>query len=932
MDKLISIIIPVYNVEKYLADCLESLAGQSYEKLEIILIDDGSTDKSGEICDSFAARDSRFKVIHTENRGVNASRNAGLRRAKGEYIGFADANDVCAKTMFEYLLTNAVRENADITCCRYYRVKEGKQTSSRCSGIDVLYNKQEAMAELINHFIIRNVLWNKLFKREILEGFTFNENRIHDGVEVVYALIEKSERFLLLGDPKYYYYKDRIRHTDKYKYALDYCAAHIVRYENLKDKYPLLRQKMLIDIAKAFQDLEKVKVSEEEKLLYSEENEIIRLFKENNDRDLREAVRLATGVRGPLVSIIIPVYGVESFLRRCLDTVINQTYADLEIILVDDGSPDKSGAICDEYALKDSRIKVIHQENKGLCGARNAGLEKATGAYIGFIDSDDWIAPDMYEYLVKKLEKYNADIVSCQYYRVIAGKNTKARCDGTDKIMNRGEAIDELVSRFTIRSTFWNKLFRREFFDSFRFPEGRTYEGTLSMHKIFEKADRIVMLGDPKYYYFDNETSIINTKSVKNAVNYALSYIERYEYLINDYPNLKRKMVKDAVSAVRKLRYVCSFAPAEELSAYRAELERIRDFLENNLDYIFSSILRKKSERKEIENIMKLTPAGFRRAHDIAAIDARKKKLKKLLKRHGGGKKKKSGNVNTAQEMTPEREEKLNRLHMTLMEILDVIDKICRENGLKYYLYGGTLLGAVRHKGIIPWDDDMDIVMYRKDFEKFAEICKTQLPDGYFYQTCFTDPDYPHLMAKIRKDGTFVREAKWDDRNLHKGIFVDILPLDHFPENQKLGSLYLHMASFMHQVCSFKYCHSHKLIVRILFKLAKLLPIKTLYRIRDRVLKSCNKHGSEKLICSFGSHYKPMIKRVLQSEWFGDTIDLELYGKKYMAAENYEGYLLHLFGPDYMTLPPMNKRICHGDLDAILFGDEDNGEKQEENK
>ena len=117
--------------------------------------------------------------------------------------------------------------------------------------------------------------------------------------------------------------------------------------------------------------------------------------------------------REPKISVIVPVYKVEPYLRKCLDSIINQTYRNLQIILVDDGSPDNCGAICDEYASKDSRIEVIHQENGGVSAARNAGLKLAAGDYIGWVDSDDWIEPDMYAYMLENMQKYEADIAVC---------------------------------------------------------------------------------------------------------------------------------------------------------------------------------------------------------------------------------------------------------------------------------------------------------------------------------------------------------------------------------------------------------------------------------------------------------------------------------------------------------------------------------------
>lgn len=925
MEKLISIIIPVYNVEKYLERCFDSLVAQTYKNLEFIIVDDGSTDNSGDICDRYAQSDPRFKVLHTENGGVCAARNKALEMVTGEYIGFVDPDDECTPDMFEYLMKGAENYGAGITCCRYYRVVPGKTTTSRCDGRTYIYTPEEAMEELVNHFIIRNVFWNKIFRKDVFDGITFPEGRIYEGTAMIYKLIEKTDKLVLLGDPKYYYYSNAgsYIYTKTFKNALDYAWAHITRYNDMIDKYPELGGKLMKDLTAVLIELKKYKyVGEDDIKNNLTDIKLIEDFCEEHKKQIKKEIYKQTGSYGETVSVIVPVYNVQAYIRKCLDTLIAQTYKDLEIILVDDGSTDMSGYICDEYAEKDERIKVIHQKNKGLCGARNAGLKVATGAYIGFVDSDDWLKDDMYEYLVKKLEEYKADIVSCRYYRVVNGKDTTSRCDGEDVILTQKQAIRELVNRFILRSTFWNKLFKRKVFDGFEFPEGRTYEGTVSMHKVFQNAKKIVLLGDPKYYYVDNEGSIINTKSVKNGLNYALSYIDRYNYLVGDYPDLKYKMMSDAVSAIRKLRYVCLNVSQEQIDEFKDGFEQIRQFMLENKEYVFEEIMTTKRLRREYNCLSRVTADGFKKAHRIAGVgdflekafgkfNPKKKKKKKGGKKKGGGE--------TVPEMTPEKEASLRRLQVMLLQILNVVDDICRRHGLKYYLYGGTLLGAVRNQNIIPWDDDMDIVMMRDDYEKFAEICKTELPKGYFYQTSLTDPEYPNIAAKIRKDNTYVREKKWDNINLHKGIFIDILPLDHFPKNQKLTKAYLHIASFLHQVCAFKYCHSSNIFVRVLFKLAKKLPRNFWYKRRDKFLKFCNKHGDPELVCSFGSHYQPMTKRILKSEWFGEPTELELAGRMYMAPEKWEKYLLHLFGETYMQLPPEEQRVCHSDLDAIRF-------------
>ena len=128
-----------------------------------------------------------------------------------------------------------------------------------------------------------------------------------------------------------------------------------------------------------------------------------------------------------MISVIVPVYNVEPYLRKCLDSIVNQTYRDFEILIIDDGSTDGSGRICDEYAEKDSRIKVFHTENRGLSCARNLGLAEAKGEWIGFVDSDDWIEPDMYEVLIRRAEETGADVVECSHYKELDGKTITAR-------------------------------------------------------------------------------------------------------------------------------------------------------------------------------------------------------------------------------------------------------------------------------------------------------------------------------------------------------------------------------------------------------------------------------------------------------------------------------------------------------------------------
>lgn len=618
-----------------------------------------------------------------------------------------------------------------------------------------------------------------------------------------------------------------------------------------------------------------------------------------------------------LISVIVPVYKVEKYLPECIESIISQTYTDLEIILVDDGSPDSCGKICDAYAEKDNRIKVIHQKNRGLCGARNAGLGAAKGDYIGFVDSDDYISGDMYEYLASSLEKYDADVVSCRYFRIGREYDGYSEKGEYDVIMTGREAVRELVENFNLRSLFWNKLFRREILDGFSFPEGRTFEGTLTMHHLLLKCRKVIMLSEPKYYYLDNSDSIVNTKNIKNGLDYCLAHISRYEDLRDDFQELCDKMLRDAVRPIRVLRYVCSGIKQEDIEKNREKFEKIKSFVEDNREYIYKNILTDRFARKEMDSILLFTPEGFKRAHNMGGISLRLEKLMKKLG-HGAVNNEETGEE-TAPEMTPERIETLSRLQSVLREMLGVIDKICRENDIKYFLCGGTMLGAVRNGDIIPWDDDIDILMLREDYDRFARVCREKLPEGYFYQTGLTDPQFSNIAAKIRKSGTYFPEKRWRKRSFNKGIFIDVFPLDAYPKNKIAAKLVMKYISLIQQIVSLDECHSKNPLVRILFAFGKRKPGEYWYRKRDKVFAFCSKHADEEKICSYGSHYKN--KRILKKEWFNQTTEILFGGEMRLAPTGYEEYLTYLFGEDYMSLPPVEKRVCHSELDRIDFGE-----------
>ena len=214
----------------------------------------------------------------------------------------------------------------------------------------------------------------------------------------------------------------------------------------------------------------------------------------------------------PLVSIIVPVYQVKEYHGECVESLLAQTYANLEILLVDDGSTDGSGVLCDEFAAKDSRVRVIHQENRGLSAARNAGLDWVKGEYVAFVDSDDAVLPDFIETLYKLLGKYQADIALCGYVKCrtedLAGVRNELSSSGKERCMTSTQMLRQWHGKYKKWETVaWNKLYRRSVLEgrednsAMHFPIGRRHEDVLTSHLFVANATRVAMTMRELYLY-----------------------------------------------------------------------------------------------------------------------------------------------------------------------------------------------------------------------------------------------------------------------------------------------------------------------------------------------------------------------------------------------------------------------------------------------
>lgn len=237
------------------------------------------------------------------------------------------------------------------------------------------------------------------------------------------------------------------------------------------------------------------------------------------------------------LSIIVPIYKVEKQLEQCIKSILNQSFTNFELILVDDGSPDMCGHICDEYEKKDSRIKVIHKKNGGLSDARNAGLDIALGKYIGFVDSDDIIHPQMYEKLYNCINKSNLDIVQCKFKRFKSIEEINININDSElnfKEYNSQDAIIDLIDNNKINVNAWNKLYKRELFQNERYPKGKIHEDEFLTYKLIYNSSKIGYIDEELYYYYENNNGIMNGSNILKRLDRIEALEERSSFFLNN--------------------------------------------------------------------------------------------------------------------------------------------------------------------------------------------------------------------------------------------------------------------------------------------------------------------------------------------------------------------------------------------------------------
>ncbi len=242
-----------------------------------------------------------------------------------------------------------------------------------------------------------------------------------------------------------------------------------------------------------------------------------------------------------LISIIVPVYKVEAYLDQCVSSIVNQTYKNLEILLVDDGSPDNCGAMCDAWAEKDSRIRVIHKENGGLSDARNVGMAAATGVYIGFVDSDDYIAPTMYEELLSRLTETGSDIAACGVQRVWEDGKTAMFTRPGSIILDNAAAMESILREDWLKQPVWYKLYRRDVTEGILFEKGKYHEDVFWSYQPMARAKRVCVFDTPLYFYRQRAGSIMGEPFSIKRLDALEAMQQRLQFLRQYYPQLAKR-------------------------------------------------------------------------------------------------------------------------------------------------------------------------------------------------------------------------------------------------------------------------------------------------------------------------------------------------------------------------------------------------------
>lgn len=610
----------------------------------------------------------------------------------------------------------------------------------------------------------------------------------------------------------------------------------------------------------------------------------------------------------PSVSVIVPIYNVEQYLVQCLESLAIQTLTDIEIILVNDGSTDNSGKIAEGFIVGKPNFKLFHKSNGGLSDARNFGIKKAAGKYIGFVDSDDWVEPEMYEKMFQKVIQTKSEIVVCPAKLYFEEKNLFKPMPLRSSLAIFGTpVVENPLLLYAAHSYAWNKLFHRDFFSTknkFRFPVGKNFEDSHIIYNIMATANKIEFVDEYLYLYRYKREGAITTLvdnsvfDIYDSCESIINYFESNNLLIGKVPEVLEPIIRNHLmarfnqvldSGQRKLawKYTClafdfldTKFPGWKTRYWYADTKRE--------SWIYSA------RRNKMIALLRILSPKF---------------LKTILR--------KTTRVgrNLVSTETPKGKkiptQKLRELQQIQIEILNSFADICEEHNLKYYLAEGTLLGAVRHGGMIPWDDDIDVAMPREDYDKLLLISADQWTTDLQLWSKTTDKRYPYPFSKLITASPSDFKSAWPNDTAKKfnGPFIDIFPLDKGPakftkydegkhkELRRLRDILLLKRN---------YPSKPSRRVRILKALGYVTSYKSLHDKIEKISRQMENSVYRSNIVNYASSYAPS-NQSFPADWFGEP-DYIMFENHLHPIPTQSVKILEKIYGDYLVLPPLEKR------------------------
>ena len=542
----ISIVVPVYNAAKYLPRCLDSVLTQDYSNLEIICVNDGSTDESLSVLQVYVQKDERVKVLSQFNQGAAAARNKGIKNATGDYISFIDADDFVAQGLYSYLVQNLQNDLVDIFMFNGVVNNKGGFFSEKNFYHPVAECQNVTCKDFYGIFFGNSGVCNKIYKRSFIEQnkLLFLQANCFEDIEFWFKSLIAAQAVKVSFKQFYHYCMDNensvTRTFGANALSLFEMFQAMMKEAQKRGLFAFFNEALLqYQYEKITETLFLMKPAYQERFYQKAKEFLSRRCSQmvgnryknlldfnicyniliNDFIDFKNTTLLfrenfhymEDSVADVKFSIVVPVYNVEPYLTICLKSLINQTFKNFEIICVNDGSTDKSLDILNYHAQRDSRIKIINQENKGLGAARNVGVAAAKGEYLLFVDSDDWLRTDALEVLDNRSKAQDFDVCIFGYNNYINQQqyNLPTRIlTGLEK-----QKFEHAYDYMFVNVIACGKAYKRDFWQkyNFKFAEGVFFEDNITNAQVFSLAQTCDICEQYFYYYRINNDSITHT-------------------------------------------------------------------------------------------------------------------------------------------------------------------------------------------------------------------------------------------------------------------------------------------------------------------------------------------------------------------------------------------------------------------------------------